>query len=190
MADRLSRLLLEIQGQAGKLEAQHELALFWMAEMRNGHPKAQDFEPTGHGGSDPTSQNGTRDDYAHRDGKLYVQAIERAWKAMDAAAAISRRYQNGIPLATGPIEDEFCVMHYKHEKTFLRYRGTLCRRCYERRGELAKQGLELTDADVEYDAKWGKWPRGQLIDPKSVHVARLERLALGTTALPVPGKEI
>jgi hypothetical protein len=179
-------LLLEIQGQAGKLEAQHELALFWMAEMRNGHPKAQDFEPTGHGGSDPTSQNGTRDDYAHRDGKLYVQAIERAWKAMDAAVAISRRYQNGVKPERQPddVQDVWCALHLQLDAHEPRYRNELCRPCAERK--YATGDFPTLD-DVRYHASHGRWPRNR-VDPKNVHVARLERLQLGTNALPVPGE--
>lgn len=191
MTDRLARLLLECQGFAGKLEANHEMCVYWMHEMLAGHPKAQDFEPTGHGGSDPTALSGTRDDRASRDSKDYARNIERARQALVDALGIASRYQNGERPAPGDIDDVWCVMHLKHEVHNPRYRGELCRPCYERNKYQLENGMgDLMDEQVKHHANPtnnGRWPR-QRIDPKSVHVARLERLQLGTAAMPIPSE--
>jgi hypothetical protein len=205
MADRLQRLLLECQGFAGRLEASHEMALFWMAEMRNGHPRAQGFDPSGQGGGSPvesacldmTDKKGRMvlTDEALKDGKAYVAAIERAWRALDAAGQISKRYQNGIPPVRQPDDDSdvWCAMHLRHEVHNPRYRGELCRACYERRAYQLENAMgDLTDEQVKHHSNPinnGRWPR-QRVDPKNMvtaapakhseHIARAERLQLGT----------
>lgn len=167
MPDPTLRLLLEGQGFGASAEAHHDEVMMWMASGLNGHPRAQDFEPTGHGGSDPTAVNGQRPDRAAADGKAYVSAAKRYWAAGRELDDISRRWRTAIRPSPGPVDEEFCFMHYKYEKTALVYRIRLCRPCYDRRGDLAKQGLELTDEEVRYHATWGKWPKGQRVDPKA-----------------------
>jgi hypothetical protein len=180
MPDRTQRLLLECQGFAGRLEATHETTLFWLAEMLQGHPRAQDFEPTGHGGSDPTAVNGTRTDSAALDGKEYVKAIERAWKALDTAAAISRRYQQGIKpeRKQDDVQDVWCALHLLHDAYEPRYRNELCRPCAERKYQT---GDFPSKDDVAHHIRKGRWPTTR-VDPKT-HIASVSRLTLGTGAL-------
>lgn len=205
MTDRCGRLLLECQGFAASLEASHTDTLRMLALQLQGHPRAQDFEPTGHGGSDPTSVNGILPDNAALDGKRYTKAIERAWKALREADDIRRRQIPVDPPKLDPndVRLEYCVLHWELEKvdgTTVRYRSDLCESCYRRKCDT---GDYPTLADVAYKERTYRWPK-RLIDPKNPppptrtkpltaeeaaevlrrngHIANMDALKLGDTA--------
>lgn len=200
--DRTRRLLVDIQGFAGQLESNHETAMFWLAQRLNGHPRAQDFEPTGHGGSDPTLLYGTSEDHAADDGKQYVSLIGRAWRNihdaqtqagkqyvlliqrcwrnLDNAHAISMRNQPAKRKKPQTDEDIWCELHLQAGAREPIHRGRLCQPCYRRRKYLAERGLELTAEMVAYHARHqGKWPSLR-VDPR---IASVDRLRYGTQAL-------
>ena len=162
------RLILEGQGFGGSAEAFHDEAMRNMALQLNGHPRAQDFEPTGHGGSDPTAMAGTMADRAAMDGKAYTAAAKRYWSAGRELDAIARRYRNGVRPERQPEDpqDVWCVLHFKFDAHEPRYRGQLCRPCYEQQGRLReREQRELSDDDVRFHARYDKWPR-KATDPK------------------------
>jgi hypothetical protein len=182
------RLLLECKNKAMKLEHVHDTTSFWMAEMKTGHPRAQDFEPTGHGGSDPTGQNGIRPDRATHDEKTYNAAIMRAWKALDEALLIAGAYQNGVkPVRKdGDVGDIWCPLHAQFDVWEPIHKLGMCRPCYERRLKLREMGLELTVEEVRFHAhsRNGRWRvhRQDPTQPPS-RLAALARLQLGTETL-------
>lgn len=181
MADPM-RLLAEIQGWAVAVEAHHDEVMRNLALERAGHPRAQDFEPTGHGGSDPTSVNGTRPDTAVAEGKRYIGAIERAQKAMREADDISYRHRNGIRPERQPddAQDVWCVLHLELDAHEPRYRNELCRPCAERK---YATGDFPSLADVRWHIVHGRWPR-QRVDPtKPQRIAGADRLVLGAEAI-------
>lgn len=163
MADP-KRLLTEILGWAESALAYHDEVMANLALERAGHPKAQDFEPTGHGGSDPTALNGTTPDWAVQEGKRYVAQLERAQRAMSEAVSISWRHRNGQrpERRDDDVEDVWCVLHRQLDAYEPRYRNELCRPCAERKYQT---GDFPTLDDVRYHTKNGRWPR-QRIDPK------------------------
>lgn len=168
-----------------------------MAELLNGHPRAQDFEPTGHGGSDPTAVNGVRADSAAFDGKRARRLAERIWRDADELNSLLRKYQTASKPARkdDDVEDVWCVLHRQLDAYEPRYRNELCRPCAERKYQT---GDFPTLDDVRYHTKNGRWPR-QRIDPKQPRqtltaeeaaarimkgeaIATVEGLQLGETA--------
>lgn len=174
------RLFVEIIGWASSSEAHHDEVMRNLALERIGHPKAQDFEPTGHGGSDPTAVAGTDKDWAIQEGKRYIAALERAQRAMREVADISWRHRNGVRPERQPedADDVWCALHREIDAYEPRYRNELCRPCSERKYQT---GDFPSLDDVRHHLKTGRWPR-QRIDPKT-HVASLSRLQLGTEAI-------
>ena len=175
MADP-KRLYVEILGWATGGEAFHDEVMRNLALQRPGHPKAQDFEPTGHGGSDPTALNGTNDtDWAVKEGKRYVASLERAHRAMSDVMAISWRHRNGVrpERKESDVEDVWCVLHLQLDAHEPRYRNELCRPCAERKYQT---GDFPTLDDVRYHTAHGRWPR-QRVDPKQPPTRRIAGLA-------------
>lgn len=170
------RLLLEGQGFGASAEALHDEAMRNMALQLNGHPRAQDFEPTGHGGSDPTALNGTMSDRAALDGKAYTAAAKRYWTAGRELDAIARRYRNGVRPERQPDDpqDVWCALHLELDAHEPRYRNELCRPCAERKYQT---GDFPTLDDIRYHMRHGRWPR-KLIDPKT----RVEYIPITTDA--------
>lgn len=193
---RTLRLILDCDTFVQELVLHNDTALHWMDELRAGHPRAQDFEPTGHGGSDPTAISGTSPDTATADKKAYEADAERAWKALSNMVGISRTYRTATvpkPKKSGgaPLE-EFCTMHLKFEVYNERERGELCKACVERRTWLNREGLgELTIEQVAHHAdpiNMGRWPRMSrdpkaLPAPKPRHIAGLANLREGLATL-------
>ncbi len=173
------------------MEANHTDTLRMLALQLNGHPRAQDFEPTGHGGSDPTAISGTVNDSAAQDGKRYTRAIERAWNALREADDI-RRHQTAAEIPKTDPHDlrlHYCTLHWRLEivnATTERYRLDLCRSCYERKLTV---GDYPTLDDVRYHHSHGRWPR-KLVDPKTHvpnmstrRIAGLDNLIEGATTI-------
>ncbi len=202
MTDHSGRLLLEIQGFAGSLEAGHVETLRMLALQLDGHPKAQDFEPSGHGGGEARSplrfdKQGWPQPDSQAEGKKYTKAIQRAWEALREADDIRRRNMKAErqKATEAGVDDIWCHMHRKFEVYNPIETGGLCRPCYERRGVLAKMGLELTHAEVQHHSDWrnhGRWPK-HLVDsskpgspmvqqslPGQRRIAGLENLVDGT----------
>lgn len=179
----LPLLLRQIQGWAASCETHHDDVLEMMALLRAGHPRAQDFDPTGHGGSDPTSANGIRPDNAVRDGKAYVKAIERAWTAMREVDGLSHHYRDAVRPVRQPDDpqDVWCVLHLQLDAHEPRYRNDLCRPCAERKYQT---GDFPTLDDVRYHTVHARWPRTR-VDPKAppTRIASVERLQLHTEAI-------
>lgn len=193
LPDDAARLLRQIQGFAATLEADDENTRFWMAELKPGHPRAQDFEPTGHGGSDPTALNGLEPDRARDDEKAYRAHIRKAWKELVRALDVSKRYRTAIRPERQPsdVHDIWCVLHLQAGENYPRHRGELCRPCVERRTYLNKHGLgELTIEQVRHHANpanKGRWPTRR-IDPtalpsKREYIAGLDNLMAGAATL-------
>lgn len=182
MADRNERLILETQGFLGSAEANYPTAIRNMALELNGHPRAQDFEPTGHGGSDPTSQSGILPDSAALDGKRVTKLTQQLWTLSRELDDTLRRHLNGVRphKEESGINDrtEWCVLHLELDFYEPRYRNDLCRPCSERKYQT---GDYPTLQDVQYHAQHARWPR-KPVDPKQ-HVASLTRLQLGTEAI-------
>lgn len=187
MADPIPRLLLQMQGWTASLEANHEDTMEMLALQLRGHPRAQDFEPTGHGGSDPTSVNGTMADRAAHDGKRYIAAIQRAWKSLREADDIAHDYCAAVPpiRKQGDIQDVWCVLHLEREAMEPRAHLDLCDPCYRFK---ATRGRYPTPQEVDYQiTHYGRWPT-QRVDPTKprpdpMRLASVERLQLHTAAL-------
>lgn len=165
MADP-KRLLAESQGKLASSEALWDNAVYWMAELLNGHPRAQDFEPTGHGGSDPTSQNGTRPDSAAADGKRTRRLAERIWRDTDELLLTLRRYQPAIRPERKPedLEELWCVIHLQLGYPEPRAHLDLCSPCYKYKSN--HNGQYPTVEDVHYYiTHYGQWPKRR-VDPK------------------------
>lgn len=186
-----AKLLRQIQGFAVTLEADDDDAIFWMTQLLPGHPRAQDFEPSGHGGSDPTATNGLLPDSARDDARAYRGHIKRAWKELAKALDVSKRYRTAVrpERQANDVADIWCVLHLQADATYPRYRGELCRPCVERRTFLNKHGLgELTLEQVRHHANPsnnGRWPK-QRIDPKQPkreYIAGLANLQAGAATL-------
>jgi hypothetical protein len=189
MADP-QRLLKEIIGWASSVEASHDEVMRNLALERAGHPRAQDFEPSGQGGSDPTSVNGILPDRAVQEGKRYIAAIERAQKAIREADDISHRHRNGIRPVRQPEDpqDVWCVLHLELDAHEPRYRNELCRSCAERKYQT---GDFPTLDDVRHHIKSGRWPRNRIdpkLPPKRVYIAGLENLQAGAATLTEPNE--
>ncbi len=159
-----------------------EEALFWMAQQVVGHPKAQDFEPTGHGGSDPTGVAGTLQggDRAAATGKELHRRMRRlydevCWMERTVAANLGAERPKFDP--TDP--NEYCRMHLLLDEYLYRYRGDRCRSCYERVLTLRDNGLpdDITLDDLRHHQRVGQWPR-KAVDPKAP-----------STAQPLPGED-
>lgn len=186
MADPM-RLLKDIQGWAAALEAHHDEVMRNLALLRAGHPKAQDFEPTGHGGSDPTSLHGISPDEAVKQGKAYIAGIERAHTELGKSMKVSWGNRNGVRPERKPddVQDVWCVLHLELDCHEPRYRNDLCRPCSERK---YLTGDFPTLDDVRYHSTHGRWPR-QRIDPTAPpkpvtrRIAGLENLQDGLATL-------
>lgn len=188
MSDPIPHLLRQIQGWAAALEANWDETVGWLNDLRPGHPRAQDFEPTGHGGSDPTASNGIRPDVAALDRKDIENGIRAAWRGIDAAHSRAKRYQNAErPKAKeADLSDLWCVIHWQLGYPEPRAHLDLCDPCY--RYKVNHNGEYPTKGDVEYYiAHYGKWP-SKRIDPTKpqvdvVRIAGASRLALGTESM-------
>ena len=189
MAD-LTRYLRDIQGWAASLEVSNSDTLEMLALLRRGHPRAQDFEPTGHGGSDPTAMNGTLPDNAVLEGKRYDKAIRRAWEALREAEDIAHRYRHAIKpeRKQDDLDDVWCVIHWQLGYPEPRAHLDLCSACY--RYKANHNGEYPTKEDVEYYiTHYQRWP-AQRIDPKNPvapmktrRIAGLENLQDGLATL-------
>lgn len=172
MPDPLLKASQQIGLMAAVVTARLEDTLEMIALHRNGHPRAQDFEPTGHGGSDPTSVNGSRPDKAVKDGRDLRASITRAHKEMVKALDFCDEYRKAIrpERSPEPTSDDWCQLHLQADVYNPRYRGVLCRPCVERTTYMNQNGLgELTLEQVRYHAdpaNMGRWPRNR-IDPKA-----------------------
>ena len=197
MAD-LVRYLRDIQGWAASLEVSNSDTLQMLADMRRGHPKAQDFEPTGHGGSDPTALNGAKTDRfgnlvgdpAVLDGKRYTAAIKRAHDALREAEDIRYRYRRAVKpeRKADDLDDVWCVIHWQLGYPEPHAHLDLCSSCYKFKAN--HNGEYPTKEDVEYYiTHYGRWP-AQRIDPKNPvapmktrRIAGLENLQDGLATL-------
>jgi len=187
VTDRMERLLREIQGFAASMEANYTEAMRNLALEMNGHPKAQDFEPTGHGGSDPTSVAGTVPDTAALEGKRVNRVIEAMWRAGREGDEIVRRHLNGVRPEALPLDDRsnWCVLHLELDAHEPRYRNDLCRPCSERKYQT---GDYPSLDDIRYHTVHARWPR-KAEDPKAPpkpkprHIAGLENLQDGLATL-------
>lgn len=167
MTDRhLSRLLLQGQGFGASMEAHLDDVLAMLALQLRGHPKAQDFEPTGHGGSDPTAVNGAMHDRAAKDGRALRAAIERYWTSACEFDDIRKLYLPAKRPAKpdGPDRHDWCVLHLEAGYMEPRAHLDLCEPCYRYK---STHGRYPTSDEVTYYAThYGRWPT-QRIDPKA-----------------------
>ena len=189
----------------------------WIALRVQGHPRAQDFEPTGHGGSDPTAMAATMTD---RNGNLIgddaatvgKELRRRLRRVFEDVCYIESRIAENIhaerPKFDPTDPNEYCRNHLQLDEYVYRHRGDKCRSCYDRTLWLRDNRFpdDIGLDDLRYHRSHGRWPRKTadvsqpapmrqpLPPPKqppapkpaSTHVARLERLQLGTEALPAP----
>lgn len=171
MTDHSQRLLLEVQGFAASLEAGHVETLRMLALQLDGHPKAQDFEPSGHGGGEARSplrfdKQGWPQADSQAEGKKYTKAIQRAWEALREADDIRRR-QLKAERSQEPLDpsdpNEWCVLHLEIGDYAPRYRMDLCRPCAERKYQT---GDYPSKADIRHHTMHGRWPR-KAEDPDS-----------------------
>lgn len=196
MGDPMPRLLRQIIGFATSLEAHHDEVMENLAEMRPGHPRAQDFEPTGHGGSDPTAQNGIRPNGVVRDGRDYRQGIVNALDEIAAAMHISERYRDAqrpkrMPNDANEVMANVCRMHARFEEWKDIEADGLCKACYRRQLWQREHGIgDLTHDQVAYyvdPANKGRWPkvRAHETQPRVdvMRIASVERLALHAKAM-------
>ena len=187
MSDHRPRLIRQTIGFATSVEAYHEEAEELMHLEQKGHPKAQDFEPTGHGGSDPTAQNGTMPDTAARDLRAYHDHIERAWVEMCAADDISRRYRRAVrpkrmPADANEVLANVCRMHARFDEYRDIEAAGLCKACYRRQLWQRENGFgDLTVEQVGYycdPTNMGRWPKMHAHQAKPrVDVMRVRRIA-------------
>lgn len=159
MPDPLLKASQQIGLMAAVVTARLEDTLEMIALHRNGHPRAQDFEPTGHGGSDPTSVNGSRPDKAVKDGRDLRASITRAHKEMVKALDFCDEYRKAIrpERSPEPVLEDWCVLHLQAGSMEPRAHLDLCDPCYRYQ---VTHGHPPTKADVEhYITYMGRWPR-------------------------------
>lgn len=172
----------------------------WIALRVHGHPRAQDFEPTGHGGSDPTGQSGLLGDQAAQLGKELRRRLKRVFEDVCyLEARVAENLHAERPKFNPEDPDEYCRNHLQLDEYVYRYRGDKCRPCYERTLWLRDNrfGDEISSDDLRYHRSHGRWPRKTgtsqpapmrqpLPDKPNVDVVRIagtERLALQVTAM-------
>lgn len=187
MADpQLEKACVQVGVMASELRAELSDTLEMIALHRNGHPRAQSFEPSGHTSSSPVeaaaldmqNERGARARYdkAIADGKSLRHNIALMHKAARRALAIVDDYKRAVRPEVMPadyntvVAEHGCTMHallgeYKERDVS----GELCRPCRDRRTALRQHGQELTLDEVRYyedPANMGRWPK-ILIDPKA-----------------------
>lgn len=169
----------------------------WIALRVHGHPRAQDFEPTGHGGSDPTGQAGLLPkDQAAQLGKELRRRLKRIF---DDVCFIEARIAENLhaerPKFDPEDPDEYCRNHLQLDEYVYRHRGDKCRPCYERTLWLRDNRFadDITIDDLRYHRSHGRWPR-KTVDlsqpapmrqplPKERRIAGLENLQDGLATL-------
>lgn len=160
---------LDIAGFAASAEANVTQARQMLDLRRNGWPRAQDFEPSGKGGSDPTGVNGTlRDDAANTIAEL-DRRTKRVWHDMLWIDTTLRANLKAVrPDFDASDPNEYCRVHLTELDEYV-YRdvGDLCRSCYERMLVLRKSNRPevITADDLRHHARKGRWPM-KAVDPK------------------------
>lgn len=134
----------------------------WIALRVNGHPRAQDFEPTAHTGSDPTALAGTRDDNAATIGKELRRRMKRIFEDVCyIEARIAENLHAERPKFDPEDPEEYCRLHLQIDEYAYRHRGDKCRPCYERTLWLRDNRFsdDITVDDLKYHRSHGRWPR-------------------------------
>ena len=167
----------------------------WIALRVAGHPRAQDFEPTGHGGSDPTAQNGILKDDAAQIGRELRRRMKRVFDDVCwIEARIAENLHAERPKFDPTDPDEYCRKHLELDEYVYRYRGDKCRPCYERTLWLRDNAFpdDIALDDLRYHRSHGRWPRKTASPqpapmrqplPKERRIAGLENLQDGLATL-------
>ena len=181
LSDQIPRYLRQIIGFATSMEAHHQQVMENAADMRPGHPRAQDFEPTGHGGSDPTAQNAIRPNTVVRDMHNYRQGILNALDEVARSMGISERYRDAqrpkrMPADANEVLANVCRMHARFDEYRDIEAAGLCKACYRRQLWQRENGFgDLTVEQVGYycdPTNMGRWPKmhAHQAKPRTEHI--------------------
>ena len=181
---QLEKACVQLGIMAAEIRAALADTLEMIALHRNGHPRAQSFDPSGGAGYGPvegaaldlSDEKGAlaRHDKAVADGKHLRHNIAVAHKAARRALAVIDDYKRAVRPERMPADynavlaELGCTMHallgeFKDRGDGM---GSLCRPCYDRRQTLRKHGLDLTLDDLRFYEAKGHWPK-IVIDPKA-----------------------
>lgn len=166
MADNLPRTLIAIQGIAAKLEATHTDTIAMIKIMIDDGLGAQRYGQHGGSNPDPTGNHTlTRNTQPEHDQTAYIAAIQNAYRALDTADIIRRRYTPASNDTRNRLDPtDYCRLHWQLRITegHRRHKGDLCKVCLE---HVAAAGHEPTLTDLDYWHRHGHFPH-KPIDPR------------------------
>lgn len=170
---RTSRLFTQSQGWIAHSEAFWDEANKNAALELNGHPKAQDFEPKGGGGtSDPTGANGIRPDRAASAGRRMRYHLEQIWIHAEALMIDVDKLRNAKrPEYLSTVDDENCVLHREagHFSIKAAHSNQVCTPCYNFN---RSRGRFPTSEEIDhFETYAGRWPK-ERVDPKNPYSKR------------------